>query len=188
MNEKPQSPEITRLLIDWGNGDEHALEKLLPLVERELLRIARMNLRRVNPGQTIETAALINETYLHLIEHKKSDWQNRAHFFSIAAIIMRQFLLNYLRNRNRQKRGGGAIRVTLGDAMIISDEKSDEILALEEALTELETIDPRKAKVVELRYFGGMTVAETSMVLKVSEMTVMRDWNFARAWLAKKIR
>ncbi|MBK7706244.1 MAG: sigma-70 family RNA polymerase sigma factor [Acidobacteria bacterium] len=182
------STEITQLLLDWGNGDAGAFERLLPMVEKELHRIARMNLRRINPGNTIETAALINETYLHLIEHKKVDWQNRAHFFSIAAIVMRQFLLNYLRNRNRQKRGGGAIRVTLGDAMVISDEKSDEILALEEALTELEQFDPRKAKVVELRYYGGLTVPETAAVLKISEMTVHRDWNMARAWLANRIR
>lgn len=182
------SPEITGLLVDWNNGDRNALEKLLPLVEKELIRIARLNMRRVKVGNTIESAALINETFLHLIEHKKVDWQNRAHFFSIAAIIMRQFLLNYLRNQRRKKRGGGAIRVTLGDAMVISDERSAEILALEEALTELERIDPRKARVVELRYFGGLTVAETAVVLKISEMTVMRDWNMAKAWLATKLR
>ncbi len=182
------STEITGLLIDWNNGDESALERLLPLVERELHRIARLNMRRVKAGNTIETTVLINETYLHLIEHKKVDWQNRAHFFSIAAIIMRQFLLNYVRNQTRQKRGGGAIRVTLGDAMIISDARSAEILALDEALTELEQIDPRKAKVVELRYYGGMTVAETAHVLKISEMTVMRDWNMAKAFLAKRVR
>ena len=182
------STEITGLLIDWNNGDESALERLLPLVERELHRIARLNMRRVKAGNTIETTVLINETYLHLIEHKKVDWQNRAHFFSIAAIIMRQFLLNYVRNQTRQKRGGGAIRVTLGDAMIISDARSAEILALDEALTALEQIDPRKAKVVELRYYGGMTVAETAHVLKISEMTVMRDWNMAKAFLAKRVR
>lgn len=180
--------EITGLLVAWNNGDQSALERLLPLVEKELYRIARLNMRRVKTGNTIETTALINETYLHLIGHKKIDWQNRVHFFSIAAIIMRQFLLNYVRDQNRKKRGGGAIRVTLGDAMIVSDERSAEILALEEALTELEQIDPRKAKVVELRYYGGMTVAETAHVLKVSEITVMRDWNMARAFLAKRVR
>jgi RNA polymerase sigma factor (TIGR02999 family) len=182
------SHEITELLVSWGNGDEGALEQLLPLVEKELQRIAKINLRRVDPGNTIETAALINEAYLHLIEKKKDNWQNRAHFYSIAAIVMRQFLLNYLRGRNRQKRGGGAVRVTLDESMVISEERSEELLELEKALGELEKLDPRKAKVVELRYYGGMTVAEVASVLKLSSMTVIRDWNFARAWLAKRIR
>lgn len=182
------SLEITDLLVDWSNGEQEALEKLLPMVERELHRLAHYQLRRVQPGNTLQTTALINETYLRLINQNQVRWQNRAHFFAIAAQLMRRILLNYLRDRKRLKRGGGAVQVSLSDATVISTEKTDELLALDEALQKLAHLDARKAKVVELRFFGGLSVEETAEVLKVSQITVMRDWNMAKAWLAREIR
>ncbi len=182
------SAGITELLIDWGEGDEDALEKLFPLVEKELHRMAHNYIRRMSPGNTLQTTALINETYIRLVDQNKVQWQNRAHFFGIAANMMRRFLLNYIRDNKCKKRGGGLIQVTLEDQTIITDEKSDEILALEESLCALAKIDERKAKVVELKYYGGLTVDEIAEVLQVSVITVNRDWNMAKAWLARKIR
>ncbi len=182
------SMEITALLIDWSNGDQIALNKLLPLVERELHRIAHHYMRRINPGNTLQTTAVINETYLRLIDQKKVHWQNRAHFFAITAKLMRRILLNYVRDQKRLKRGGGATQVSLSEVAVISKEKTDELLALEEALCRLALIDERKSQVVELRYYGGLSVEETAEVLKVSKITVMRDWNMAKAWLAREIR
>jgi RNA polymerase sigma factor (TIGR02999 family) len=180
--------EITGLLIDWSNGDQVALDRLLPLVEKELHRLAHYQMRRLNPGNTLQTTALINETYLRLINQNQVQWQNRAHFFGIAAQLMRRILLNYLRDQKRLKRGGDAVQVSLSEAAFISAEKTAELLALDEALHRLEEIDARKCKVVELRFFGGLSVEETAEVLKVSAITVMRDWNMAKAWLAREIR
>lgn len=180
--------DITRLLIDWSNGDESALEKLLPLVERELHRLAHSYMRREDTGHTLETSALVNEAYLGLVDQKKTRWQNRAHFFGIAARVMRRILMNYARDKNRVKRGGGATQVSLSEVAIISGERSDELLALDEALNRLHSFDPRKSDVVELRYFGGLTVEETAEVLKISPVTVMRDWNMAKAWLLREMR
>ncbi len=179
---------ITELLIDWSNGDLTAQEELFPLVENELQKMARSYMRRLNEGNTLQTTAVINETYLKLVDQHSVKWQNRAHFFGIASSMMRRFLLNYLRDKKRLKRGGKKIAVSLSQAMLISDEKSDEILALEEALCRLSEIDNRKARVVELRFYGGLSVDETAEVLGVSGVTVMRDWNMAKAWLAKEIR
>lgn len=180
--------EITGLLLDWSNGDEIALEKLLPLVERELHRLAHYQIRRLRPGNTLQTTALINETYLRLINQNRVEWQNRAHFFAISAQLMRRILLNYIRDQNRLKRGGNAIQVSLSEATVMSPQKTDELLALDEALKSLALIDERKSKVVELRFFGGLSVEETAEVLKVSQITVIRDWNMAKAWLAREIR
>jgi RNA polymerase sigma factor (TIGR02999 family) len=180
--------EITGLLVDWGNGDQSALEKLLPLVERELHRLAHSYMRRENPDHTLQTTALINETYLRLVDQRKVEWQNRAHFFGIAAQIMRRILLNYARDQNRQKRGGKAVHVSLSAAMIMPAEKDRELISLNDALNRLEALDPRKSKVVELRYFGGLSVEEAAEVLKVSSVTVMRDWQFAKAWLAREMQ
>ena len=180
--------DITALLVDWGNGDRSALEKLLPLVERELHRLAHSYMRREDPDHTLQTTALINETYLRLVDQRKVEWQNRAHFFGIAAQIMRRILLNYARDQNRQKRGGRAIHVSLSEAMIMSAEKDRELIALNDALTRLEALDERKSKVVELRFFGGLSVEEAAEVLKVSPITVMRDWQFAKAWLAREMQ
>jgi RNA polymerase sigma factor (TIGR02999 family) len=178
---------ITDLLIDWSEGNVAALDELFPIVERELHRLARIQMRKLRPGNTLQTTALINETYIRLVDQNRVQWQNRAHFFAIAAGMMRRILLNYLRDRNRFKRGGGAIQVTLDEGVMITVAKSEEILALEEALCHLSEIDARKAKVVELRYYGGLSVEETAGVLKVSSITVMRDWNLAKAWLAREL-
>jgi RNA polymerase sigma factor (TIGR02999 family) len=180
--------EITGLLVDWSSGDKNALEKLLPLVEKELHRLAHYYMRQIQPGNTLQTTALINETYLRLIDQKKVSWQNRAHFFGIAAQLMRRILLNYIRDQKRYKRGGGAVHISLSETAIVSMEKSKELLALDEALNRLAEIDERKSRVVELRYFGGLTVEETAEVLKISPITVMRDWKMAKAWLAREIR
>lgn len=182
------SLEITGLLVDWSNGDQVALEKLLPLVEKELHLLAHRQMRRLQPGNTLQTTALINETYLRLINQNKVQWQNRAHFFGIAAQLMRRILLNYLRDQKRLKRGGGATHVSLSEAAVISSEKTDQLLALDEALDRFAQIDERKSKVVELKFYGGMSVEEIAEVLKISEVTVMRDWNMAKAWLAREIR
>src|SRR5436190_16931351 len=180
--------DITGLLVDWGNGDQAALDKLLPLVERELHRLAHSYMRRENPDHTLQTTALINETYLRLVDQRKVEWQNRAHFFGIAARIMRRILLNYARDQNRQKRGGKAIHVSLSQAMIMPAEKDRELISLNDALDRLEALDQRKSRVVELRYFGGLSVEEAAEVLKVSPITVMRDWQFAKAWLAREMQ
>ncbi len=181
-------PEITGLLVDWSNGDQEALEKLIPLVERELHRLAHSYMRKENPDHTLQTSALVNEAYIKLVDQKNTRWQNRAHFFGIASRIMRRVLLNYARDRNRAKRGGKAIHVSLSQAAVISDERTEELLALDEALERLTLFDERKSQVVEMRYFGGLSVEETAEVLKVSPITVMRDWNFARAWLAREMK
>ena len=180
--------DITALLVDWNNGDKSAMERLLPLVERELHRLAHSYMRREDPNHTLQTTALINETYLRLVDQRKVQWQNRAHFFGIAAQIMRRILLNYARDQNRLKRGGRAIHVSLSEAMVMPAEKDRELIALNDALIKLEAIDERKGKVVELRFFGGLTVPEVAEVLKVSEITVMRDWKFARAWLLREMQ
>src|SRR3954463_11398060 len=180
--------DITELLIDWNNGDASALERLLPLVERELHRLAHSYMRRENPDHTLQTTALINETYLRLVDQRKVQWQNRAHFFGIAAQIMRRVLTNYARDQNRQKRGGKVIHISLTDAELMTEEKDREIIALNDALNRLEAIDERKARVVELRFFGGLTVEEVAEVLKVSTVTVLRDWAFAKAWLSREMQ
>jgi RNA polymerase sigma factor (TIGR02999 family) len=180
--------DITGLLVDWNNGDKAAMDKLLPMVERELHRLAHAYMRRENPNHTLQTTALINETYMRLVDQRRVQWQNRAHFFGIAAQIMRRILLNYARDQNRLKRGGKAIHVSLSEACVMPAEKDREIIALNDALDRLEAIDERKAKVVELRFFGGLTVEEIAEVLKISNVTVMRDWSFAKAWLSREIQ
>ena len=178
---------ITELLEAWNDGDQSAPEKLMPLVERELHRIADRYMRRESPAHTLQTTALVNEAYIQLIDQRATRWQNRAHFFGIAATIMRRILLNYARNRGRDKRGGEVTRVSLSEAAAMSEEKSAELIALDEALRKLESIDERKSRIVELRYFGGLSVEETAAFLKVSHRTVARDWKLARAWLRREI-
>jgi RNA polymerase sigma factor (TIGR02999 family) len=184
----PPPSDITNLLIAWCNGDQTALEKLSPLVEKELHRIASRYMSREGPGHTLQTTALVNEAYLRLIGQKNVRWQNRAHFFAIAAQIMRRILLNYARDQHRMKRGGRAVQVSLSEVSGISAEESSELIALDEALKRLAAIDERKSRVVELRYFGGLSVEETAEVLSVSAITVIRDWNMAKAWLAREIK
>lgn len=182
------SLEITSLLVDWSNGDQVALEKLLPLVEKELHRLAHRQLRKLQPGNTLQTTALINETYLLLIKQNQVHWKNRAHFFGIAAQLMRRILLNYLRDQQRLKRGGDVVKVSISEATTVSDTKAVELIALDDALYKLALFDERKSKVVELKFFGGLNVEEIAEVLKVSIATVVRDWDMAKAWLGREIR
>jgi RNA polymerase sigma factor (TIGR02999 family) len=179
--------EITGLLVSWCEGDEAALEHLLPLVEAELHRIAHNYMRRESPGHTLQTTALVNEAYFRLVDQKSVRWQNRAQFYGVAAQIMRRILLNHARDQNRLKRGGGALRVSLVDAELMSNAESAELLALDDALNRLELIYPRKCRVVELRFFGGLSIEETAEVLKVSPPTVLRDWRMAKAWLLREL-
>lgn len=184
MSNSPETSQITELLISWSNGDVDALERLLPLVERELHRLAHSYMRREHGDHTLQTTALINEAFLRLIDQNRIRWQNRAHFYGIAARVMREVLLNYARDKRRKKRGGGAFKVSLSEADAASEQRSVELLALDEALQKLSAIDERKGRVVELRYFGGLSIKETAEVLNVSAITVARDWDMARAWLA----
>jgi RNA polymerase sigma-70 factor (ECF subfamily) len=179
--------DITELLIAWSEGDKAALEQLMPLIERDLHRIARNYMSRENPGHTLQTTALVNEAYFRLVGQKKVRWQNRAHFFGIAARIMRRILLNYARDRGRVKRGGGAAQVSLSEVAVVGEERSVELIALDEAMERLATFDERKCRVVELRYFGGLSVEEIAEVLGVSVATVNRDWTAAKAWLALEL-
>ncbi|MGB9179469.1 MAG: sigma-70 family RNA polymerase sigma factor [Pyrinomonadaceae bacterium] len=181
------SAEITQLLIAWCEGDRAALDALMPLVEKELHRIASRYMNREAPGHTLQTTALVNEAYLRLIDQKNVHWQNRAHFFGIAAQIMRRILINYARDQHRAKRGGRAIHVSLSEAAVMSDVRSSQLIAVDEALERLAEIDERKCRVVELRYFGGLSVEETAEVMKISTATVNRHWNMAKAWLAREL-
>ena len=180
--------DVTRLLVEWGDGDEAALARLMPLVYDELRRLARHYMRRERPGHTIQPTALVNEAYLRLVGQTNIRWQNRAHFFGIAAGVMRRVLCDHARARLADKRGGGAVRVSLVEAEARPDEQATDALALDEALGGLAEVDPRKARVVELRYFGGLSVEETAEVLKVSRSTVLHDWNMARAWLYQQMK
>ncbi len=182
-----ESPQLTELLKAWSNGDRGALETLVPLVEAELRRIARRYMRRENAGHLLQTTALVNEAFLKLVDQHSVKWQNRAHFYGIAAQCMRRILMNHARSEHRAKRGGGARRVSFNQAEGVFTETNDDLLALDDALKQLATIDERKSKVVELRYFGGLSVEETAEVLEISPITVIRHWNLARAWLRREI-
>ena len=175
--------EVTQLLAEWSGGDEAALGELLPLVEKELRRLAHHYMRREREGHTLQTTALINEAYLRLAHGKQTHFQSRAHFFAVAANLMRQIMVDHARARQSAKRGGGLVKVSLDEAATVCDERAAELLALDEALGELARDDPRKSRVVELRYFGGLSVEETAEVLKVHPNTVLNDWREARAWL-----
>ena len=181
------SSDITELLIDWRNGDQSALERLVPLVERDLRHMAHRYMRHENPNHTLQTTALVNEAYLRLVDQRKTQWQNRAHFFAIAATIMRRILLNYARDRQRQKRWAKVTQVSLSEAATLSMQKGAELIVLDDALKGLALSHPRKSQVVEMRYFGGLSVEEIAEVLRISEITVMRDWKFAKAWLTREI-
>jgi RNA polymerase sigma factor (TIGR02999 family) len=174
---------ITQLLIDWSNGDKTALDKLMPLVYQELHRLAHHYMRKENVGHGLQTTALVNEAYLRLIDQKQVRWQNRAHFFAIASQIMRRILVDYVRKHLYAKRGGNVCHISIEEALTMSDEKTPDLVALDEALTSLAEVDPRRSRVVELRFFGGLTVEEAAEVLKVSSDTVLRDWSLAKAWL-----
>ena len=174
---------VTELLADWSHGDNGALAELTPLVYEELRRLAHHFMVGQRPEHTLQTTALVNEAYMRLADQTKPSWQNRAHFFAVAARAMRQILVNYAKSNRAQKRGGGALKVELDEVAIISPEESKEIVDLHEALERLATLDSRKAQVVELKYFGGLNYDEMAEVLKVSRITVRRDWEFAKVWL-----
>jgi RNA polymerase sigma factor (TIGR02999 family) len=179
--------QITQLLFRWREGDRQALDDLLPLVYNELHRLAGYYMRGERPSHTLQTSALVNEAYLRLAGTEDIRWQNRAHFFAIAAQVMRRILVDHARRRDKQKRGGAVQKVDFDEAMLVSEERAAEVVALDDALKSLAAIDPRKSQLVELRFFGGMSIDETAEVLQVSPGTIMRDWTLAKAWLLREI-
>src|ERR1022692_1062976 len=183
----PHSREITQLLVAWGNGAPVALETLAPLVQQELHRIAARYIAGERPGHVLQATALVNEAFLRLIDWKSVQWNSRAHFFGMAAQMMRRILVDVARARHREKRGGAAIQVSLSEALNTPDESGVEIVALDDALKDLERLDPRQSRVVELRFFGGLGLEETAEVLNVSVGTVRRDWSLAQAWLYREL-
>ena len=183
----PSTEQVTGILLAWGQGDEAALDKLMPLAYGELKRLAPHYLKGERVGHVLQTTDLVNEAYLRLIDSRRVQWQNRAHFFAIAAQLMRRVLVDAARKRNFQKRGGGALQVSLNEALPLGNQRGPDLVALDDALQTLAEFDPRKSKVVELRFFGGLSVKETAEVLQVSQDTVMRDWSLARAWLLNEL-
>ena len=179
--------QVTRLLQEWSDGDETALEQLMPLVHDELHRLAHQHMRREGPGHILQTSALLNEAYLRLVDQPETRWENRSHFFGIAARLMRRILVDDARKRNAAKRGGSLIQVPLDEAANVANEQAANVTALDEALMRLEATDARQGQIVELRFFGGLSIEETANVLQVSPGTVMRDWTFARAWLRNEM-
>ena len=179
--------DITALLIAWGRGEEAALQQLIPLVHRELHQIAQRCLKGERPGHSLQATALVNEAYLRLVDVRRMSWKDRTHFFAMSARLMRRVLVDFARSRQYQKRGGGAMKVALDEAHGVAIERGQDLVALDEALTSLSAIDERKARVIEMRFFGGLTVEETAEVLEVSRDTVLRDWRLARAWLMQAL-
>lgn len=183
----PSSAEVTELLVAWSDGDKSAEKELFSLVYRELRRLAHRYMLRENPGNTLQTTALVNEAYVRLIDSKRANWQNRAHFFGFSAQVMRHILVDLARSKNYQKRGGEVRKIALDEGLVMSPVKDSYMVDLDDALKALAEVDARKSKVVELRFFGGMSVEETAEVLKVSQDTVMRDWRLAKAWLWREL-
>jgi RNA polymerase sigma-70 factor (ECF subfamily) len=183
----PSPTEVSRLLVDWGNGDQAALDELIPLVYDELRRLAGRYMRRESQGHTLQTSALVNEAYLRLVDQRSVQWQNRAHFFGVAAQLMRRILVDHARSRLRAKRGGGAQMVSLVDSGATSKEVAD-VIALDVALKDLAEMDPRKSQIVEMKFFGGLTTEEMAEVLKVTSRTVEREWRKAKAWLNRALK
>jgi RNA polymerase sigma factor (TIGR02999 family) len=177
------SQEVTQLLAAWGKGDRSALDKLLPLVHSELRRIAQRQMSQERPGHTLQATALVNEAYLKLAGQQGFDWQNRAHFFAVCAQVMRHILIDHARAHARDKRGGGVVKVSLNDALVVAEDQAAHFIALDEALRVLERLDSQKGKIVELRYFGGLSVEEAAEVMNISPRTVRREWQRAKAWL-----
>lgn len=175
------------MLVDWSNGDQAALDELMPIIYEELRRMARRYMNRQSEGHTFQTTELIHEAYLKLAGRQKTDWKNRSHFFGVAARAMRHILVDYARSKNAQKRGGGMPQITFEENALISDDRSEEMIILDEALQRLSGLDERKSRVVEMKFFGGLTIEEIAEVLRTSTKTVKRDWRFARNWLLKEI-
>jgi RNA polymerase sigma factor (TIGR02999 family) len=185
---RDDSTTVTGLLLAWGRGDEAALTRLIPLVHQELRTIARRCMAAENPGHTMQATALVNEAYLRLIDAQDVDWQDRAHFLSVAARVMRRILVDHARTRRARKRGGGDARVTFDEQLLVPGEAPFDVAALDDALEALSKFDDRKSRVVEMRFFGGLSVEESASVLGVSPETVRRDWRLARAWLRRQMR
>jgi len=183
----PSTQEITQLLVAWNNGDPTALEQLMPLVQAELHRLAKRYMAGERQGHILQTTALVNEAFLRLIDWQNVEWRNRSHFFGLAAQIMRRILVDFARARHREKRGGDALIISLSEAANIAREQSADLVALDDALQALERLDPRQARVVELRFFAGLSLQETAEALKVSLSTVRRDWSLAEAWLFREL-
>lgn len=179
--------DVTELLVAWSNGNQAARDQLMGVVYDELHRLARRYMRRESPGNTLQTSALVNEAFLRLVDQRNVHWQNRAHFFGIAAQMMRRILVDHARSRTSAKRGGGAQKLSLDETLVVSEERSAEVVAVHEALEELTKFDARKGQIVELRFFGGLSIDETADVLGVSPGTVMHDWTLAKAWLRREI-
>lgn len=182
------SPNVTNLLIAWGKGDQHAFNMLMPEVQQELHRIAARYMAAERPGHDLQATALINEAYLRLVDWKDIQWADRAHFFGMAASMMRRVLVDHARRRDRVKRGGEAIHVSLLEAAHVPAPERADVLALDDALRRLEELDPRKSRIVEMRFFGGLSLEETAEALNVSVATVRRDWSLARAWLSRELK
>jgi RNA polymerase sigma factor (TIGR02999 family) len=185
--ENTESQQITSLLVEWSNGNQTALEDLMPLVYDELRRIARRFMRRQAAGHTFQTTELIHEAYLKLARGEDQNWQNRAHFFGVAAQAMRHILVDYARSKQSRKRGGWQEKITLDETAAVSFQRSDELVQLDDAMKQLANLDERKSRVVELKYFGGLTNEEIAAVLKISPETVKRDWRFSRTWLLREL-
>jgi RNA polymerase sigma factor (TIGR02999 family) len=185
MTSPPQ--QVTQLLNDWSTGDQTARDRLMTLVYEELHRLAHQYMRRESPGHTLQTSALVNEAFVKLVDQRNVRWQNRAHFFGLAAQLMRRILVDHARSRQTSKRGGGLHPISFDDALYVSDERSAEVVAVHEALEQLSKFDARKGQIVELRFFGGLSIDETAEVLDVSPGTVMRDWTLAKAWLHREM-
>jgi RNA polymerase sigma-70 factor (ECF subfamily) len=183
----PRKKDITTLLQAWNKGDASALDQLTPLIYHELQRLARRYMSQEQPGSTLETGAVLNEAFMRLIRWKAASWENRSHFYGLAAKIMRRVLVDHARSRGYQKRGGALRPVSLDEGLVISAERAPDLVTLNDALERLEVLDPRKSKVVELRFFAGLTNEETAAVLQVSPFTVIRDWNFAKTWLHREL-
>jgi RNA polymerase sigma factor (TIGR02999 family) len=179
--------EVSHLLAAWSGGDRAALDELIPIVYNELRRLAHLYTGGESPGHTLQTSALVNEAYLRLADRSNVCLKNRAHFFAICAQLMRQILVDHARKRRSRKRGGGALRVTLDEGVIVSEERAADVVALDDALAHLAELDHRQARIVELRFFGGLNIEEAAEVLEVSPGTVMRDWTLAKAWLRREI-
>ncbi len=180
-------PHVTELLLAWSAGDRTALDQLVPIVHEELRRLARLQMRAERDNHTLQTTALVNEAFLRLVDLRRIRWQDRAHFLALSARLMRRILVDHARTRSYQKRGGGAANVTLDEALIASEERGADLVALDDALEDLARVDARKSQVVELRFFGGLSVEETAQALKVSPETVTRDWRLAKVWLLREI-
>ena len=184
----PSTHEITELLMAWGKGDQEALDKLMPLVHQELHRLAEHYMKGERLGHILQTTALVNEVCLRLIDWENVEWQNRAHFFGVSARLMRHILVNFARKRLTARRGGGGVQVSLSEAANITSAQNLDLVALDDALNALAALDPRQSQVIEMRFFGGLTIEETAEALKVSPATVRRDWSLAQAWLRRELK